>query len=89
MQKSLAGANSNNKAKITEANKTDKQHPSPQESNRKDRRRIFLFGGESSTTQGLLEDLWELDTSGVDFKNSMDELPGALWTQITTKGSVD
>jgi hypothetical protein len=89
VQKNTAFANSNIKAKNTESNKVEKQNPSPQASTRKERRRVFVYGGYSSSLQTLLDDLWELDTSGVDFQNSMDELPGALWTQITTKGSVD
>ena len=51
-------------------------------------KRVFMFGGVSSPAQSLLDDLWELDVSAVDFENSMDELPGAVWTRLVLKGIV-
>jgi hypothetical protein len=68
--------------------KCDKVSSGQELSSRRGKRRVFLFGGLSLPSQSLQNDLWELDTSAVDFENSMYELPGALWTQLTIKGAV-
>jgi len=48
----------------------------------------LLFGGYSAFQNELLNDMWKMDYSAVNFSQKTFDLPGIVWTRIEQQGNV-
>lgn len=44
---------------------------------------FYIYGGQVSPNEQVLDELWQLDVSGADWKSKLMEIPGVVWSKIT------
>jgi hypothetical protein len=44
----------------------------------------YIFGGESQPDGAVLDELWQLDVTGANWQAKTLEIPGIVWSKLST-----
>ncbi|TNV83782.1 hypothetical protein FGO68_gene1325 [Halteria grandinella] len=48
---------------------------------------FYIYGGQVSPNGQVLDELWQLDVSGADWKSKMMEIPGVVWSKVLSESA--